>query len=127
MNFIGLLLVGSTRSSSRPCAATSHECHFWAGFSHRFADDAPMKAVWFVEKGRVAVEDRPRPSIQDATDAVVRITKTAICGSDLHFYHGRIPMAAGFVVGHEMLGIVEDVGQDARPPQPGNSVVGPDL
>ena len=52
-----------------------------------------MKAVCFVDKGRVAVEDRPRPSIQDATDAVVRITKTAICGSDLHFYHGRTPMA----------------------------------
>ena len=86
-----------------------------------------MKAVCFVDKGRVAVEDRPRPSIQDATDAVVRITKTAICGSDLHFYHGRIPMAPGFVVGHEMLGIVEDVGIDVRTLKAGDRVVVSDI
>ena len=86
-----------------------------------------MKAVCFVDKGRVAVEDRPPPSIQDATDAVVRITKTAICGSDLHFYHGRIPMAPGFVVGHEMLGIVEDVGKDVRTLKAGDRVVVSDI
>ena len=86
-----------------------------------------MKAVCFVDKGRVAVEDRPPPSIQDATDAVVRITKTAICGSDLHFYHGRIPMAPGFVVGHEMLGIVEDVGTDVRALKAGDRVVVSDI
>ena len=86
-----------------------------------------MKAVCFVEKGRVAVEDKPRPSIQDSTDAVVKITRAAICGSDLHFYHGRIPIPAGFVVGHEMLGIVEEVGKDVRALKPGDRVVVADL
>lgn len=86
-----------------------------------------MKAVCFVEKGRVAVEDKPKPSIQDSTDAIVKITKAAICGSDLHFYHGRIPIPAGFIVGHEMLGIVEDAGKDVRGLKPGDRVVVADL
>ena len=86
-----------------------------------------MKATCFVEPGKVAVEDRPRPSITDATDAVVKITKTAICGSDLHFYHGKIPLAPGFVLGHEMLGIVEDVGPEVRGLRAGDRVVVSDL
>jgi len=86
-----------------------------------------MKAVCFVEKGRVAVEDRPRPNIQEPTDAVVRITKAAICGSDLHFYHGRLPMNPGFVIGHEMLGIVEDVGREVHGVKAGDRVVVSDL
>jgi len=86
-----------------------------------------MKATCFVEPGRVAIEDRPRPTIQDPTDAVVKITKAAICGSDLHFVHGKFPMAPGFVLGHEILGVVEDVGRDVHAVKPGDRVVVSDL
>ncbi len=86
-----------------------------------------MKAVCFVELKKVAVEDRPKPTIQDPTDAIVKITKSAICGSDLHFYHGRIPVEPGFVVGHEMLGTVEDVGKGVRGIKPGDRVVVSDI
>jgi threonine dehydrogenase-like Zn-dependent dehydrogenase len=86
-----------------------------------------MKALCFVETGRVAVEDRPKPTIEEATDAVVKITRTAICGSDLHFYHGKLPLARGFVLGHEMLGVVEDVGPEVRSLTPGARVVVSDM
>jgi threonine dehydrogenase-like Zn-dependent dehydrogenase len=86
-----------------------------------------MKATCFVEPGRVAIEDRPRPSIEEPTDALVKITNTAICGSDLHFLHGKIPMAPGFVLGHEILGVVEDVGREVRALRPGDRVVVSDM
>ena len=86
-----------------------------------------MKALCLVDKGRVAIEDRPRPTIEQPTDAVVRVTKTAICGSDLHFYHGKVPVQPGFVLGHEILGVVEDAGKDVHVVKPGDRVVVSDL
>jgi 2-desacetyl-2-hydroxyethyl bacteriochlorophyllide A dehydrogenase len=83
-----------------------------------------MKAVCYVEPGKITVEDRPKPGIEEATDAVVKVTTAAICGSDLHFYHGRIPgMTRGGIVGHEMIGIVEAAGKDVRYVKPGDRVV----
>lgn len=87
-----------------------------------------MKAVCYIEPGKVAVEDKPRPSISEGTDAIVKVSTTAICGSDLHLYHGRIPgMTKGFVVGHEVIGIVEDAGKDLRHIKAGDRVVVADL
>lgn len=74
-----------------------------------------MKATCWYGKHDVRVENVPDPVIQDSRDAIVRITSTAICGSDLHIYYGYIPtMEKGDVLGHEFMGVVEEVGKDHR-------------
>lgn len=69
-----------------------------------------IKAVVYKAPFQVAVEDVPEPRIQHPSDAIVRITSTAICGSDLHMYEGRTAAKPGLVFGHENLGIVEEIG-----------------
>ncbi|MGI8575165.1 MAG: glutathione-independent formaldehyde dehydrogenase [Egibacteraceae bacterium] len=69
-----------------------------------------MKALVYKGPYEVAVEDVEDATIQDPTDVVVRITSTAICGSDLHMYEGRTAAEPGIVFGHENMGIVEEVG-----------------
>ena len=71
-----------------------------------------MKAYTYIEKGRFALTEKPKPSIQEATDALVRVTLSSICTSDLHIKHGSVPRAVpGITVGHEMVGVVEAVGK----------------
>ncbi|NJC24420.1 threonine dehydrogenase-like Zn-dependent dehydrogenase [Arthrobacter pigmenti] len=85
-----------------------------------------MKALTWQGKRSVSVEDVPDPSIQEPTDAIVRITSTAICGSDLHLYEVLGPfMNKGDVLGHEPMGIVESVGSSVTNLQPGDRVVIP--
>ncbi|WP_406414237.1 glutathione-independent formaldehyde dehydrogenase [Streptomyces halstedii] len=81
-----------------------------------------MKAVVYKEPFKVAVEQVEDPRIQDPTDVLVRITSTAICGSDLHMYEGRTAAEAGIVFGHENMGIVEEVGQGVASVKPGDRV-----
>jgi len=70
-----------------------------------------MKALVFHGRDSLALEDRPRPAIMQATDAVVRITTTTICGTDLHILKGDVPtIPDGRILGHEGVGIVEEVG-----------------
>jgi glutathione-independent formaldehyde dehydrogenase len=69
-----------------------------------------MKAVVYQEPYRLAVQDVPEPRIEDAQDALIRVTTANICGSDLHPYEGRAALDAGMVLGHENMGIVEEVG-----------------
>jgi glutathione-independent formaldehyde dehydrogenase len=69
-----------------------------------------MKAAVYRGPFDIRVEDVPEPKIEEPTDAVVRITATAICGSDLHMYEGRTDAEPGMVFGHENLGVVEEVG-----------------
>ncbi|HEX9717445.1 MAG TPA: alcohol dehydrogenase catalytic domain-containing protein [Actinomycetota bacterium] len=69
-----------------------------------------MRAVVFEEIGKVAVADAPEPAIEDPRDAVVRVTLSAICASDLHFVHGKAPLERGEPIGHEAVGVVEAVG-----------------
>lgn len=69
-----------------------------------------MKAVVYKEPYQVEVEDVDDPGIEDPTDVVLKITTTAICGSDLHMYEGRTGAEAGIVFGHENMGIVQEVG-----------------
>ena len=79
-----------------------------------------MKAVSFVEVGRLEMRDAPKPTIEDPTDVLLRVTTTAICGSDLHVLEGRIPgMMEGGILGHEFIGIVEDVGPEVKNFKPG--------
>ncbi len=77
-------------------------------------------------KEDVRVDNVPDPIIQESTDAIVRITSTAICGSDLHLYSKLYPiMREGDIIGHEPMGIVEEVGRDVRHIKPGDRVVVP--
>ena len=70
-----------------------------------------MKAYTYIEKGHFALVEKPRPALQEPTDAIVRVTLGSICSSDLHIKHGSVPRAVpGITVGHEMVGIVEEAG-----------------
>ena len=74
-----------------------------------------MKAVVYVENGRFEVQDRPRPVIRDPRDAIVRVTTASICTSDLHIRAGAVPRAVpGTVIGHEFVGVVEELGPGVR-------------
>ncbi|MGZ8598641.1 MAG: alcohol dehydrogenase catalytic domain-containing protein [Actinomycetota bacterium] len=82
-----------------------------------------MRAVVFREPGRVGVDAVPDPRIGHPGDAIVRVTTTAICGSDLHFFHGKAPLEPGDTMGHEAAGIVEAVGDHVTRFSPGERVV----
>ena len=85
-----------------------------------------MRAVTWQGTERVSVETVPDPILQQPTDAIVRITSTAICGSDLHLYSVLGPfMTPGDVIGHEPMGIVEEVGSEVTGVRPGDRVVVP--
>ena len=84
-----------------------------------------MKAVVYKEPFKVAVESVQDPKIQDPNDALIRITSSAICGSDLHMYEGRTAAKPGIVFGHENMGIVEDVGPGVVSIKKGDRVVMP--
>lgn len=85
-----------------------------------------MKAVVWHGKEDVRVDNVPDPIIQSPTDAIVRITSTAVCGSDLHLYKVLGPiMREGDIIGHEPMGIVEEVGRDVTHIKPGDRVVIP--
>lgn len=74
-----------------------------------------MKAYTYLEKGHFALTDKPKPTIQEPTDAIVRVTLGSICSSDLHIKHGSVPRAVkGITVGHEMVGIVEETGPEVK-------------
>lgn len=83
-----------------------------------------MRALTFADFGRVEMADVPRPAIEEPGDVVLRVTTTAICGSDLHVLNGRIPgMSPGAVLGHEFVGVVEQVGEAVSRVRPGDRVL----
>jgi threonine dehydrogenase-like Zn-dependent dehydrogenase len=83
-----------------------------------------MKAVVFHGVGDIRLEEVSDPRIQEPTDAIVRLTASAICGTDLHFVRGSVPgMFPGTILGHEGVGVVEEVGADVRNFVPGDRVV----
>ena len=85
-----------------------------------------MRALTWHGKRDVRVEDVPRPELVNPTDAIVEVTATAICGSDLHLYHGRVPsMREGDVLGHEAMGEVVEVGETVETLEAGDRVVVP--
>ncbi len=82
-----------------------------------------MLAYTFIEKGKFQLLEKKKPEILDSRDALVRITLGSICTSDLHIKHGSVPRAVpGITVGHEMVGVVEQVGKDVRSVKPGDRV-----
>jgi len=85
-----------------------------------------MKALTWQGTGKVSIETVPDPTIIDPTDAIIRVTATCICGSDLHLYDGYMPtMKEGDVIGHEPMGIVEEVGSAVTRLKRGDRVVVP--
>ena len=84
-----------------------------------------MKAVVYKEPFKVAVESVPDPKIQHPNDAIVKITSSCICGSDLHMYEGRTAAQPGIVFGHENMGIIEEVGSAVKERKIGDRVVMP--
>src|ERR1700686_230454 len=82
-----------------------------------------MKALTFQGQGEVKVTDVPKPSIKGSGDALVKVTLGAVCGSDLHILHGHTPINQGAVLGHEFVGLIEDVGGEVKRFKPGDRVV----
>ena len=84
-----------------------------------------MKAAVFHKIGDVSVDNVDDPKIEAADDIIVRITSTAICGSDLHIYDGFVPQVRDMVLGHEFMGVVEEAGPEVRRVKKGDRVVVP--
>lgn len=82
-----------------------------------------MKAYTYLSQGHFELINKPKPELQHARDAIVRVTLSSICTSDLHIKHGSVPRAVpGITVGHEMVGIVEQVGDEVHTVKPGDRV-----
>ncbi|HIR08885.1 MAG TPA: alcohol dehydrogenase catalytic domain-containing protein, partial [Candidatus Avoscillospira stercoripullorum] len=82
-----------------------------------------MLAYTYVEPGEFALMEKPKPQLLDARDAIVRVTLSSICTSDLHIKHGSVPRAVpGITLGHEMVGVVEAVGAAIENVKPGDRV-----
>ena len=82
-----------------------------------------MLAYTYQKQGYFSLQEKPRPKLQNKRDAIVRVTLASICTSDLHIKHGSVPRAVpGITVGHEMVGIVEEVGNGVTTVKPGDRV-----
>ena len=84
-----------------------------------------MRATIMYGPGDVRVEDRPDPRIEEPTDALVRVVRSCVCGSDLHPYHSMDPLAEGQPMGHEFIGVVEEIGADVTRVGVGDFVISP--
>ena len=83
-----------------------------------------MRAVTFQAPGEVRVDEVPDPEPLAASDAIVRVEATGICGSDLHIFHGRVKMEPGFIIGHEFVGRVVSAGDGVTEVAEGDRVLG---
>lgn len=84
-----------------------------------------MKAVSYAGVRQMSVSEHPKPKVKNPTDALLRVTTSGICGSDLHMYDGRTPLEEGTVVGHEIMGVIEEVGAAVTSIKKGDRVVLP--
>ncbi|KAK5690556.1 hypothetical protein LTR97_012109 [Elasticomyces elasticus] len=84
-----------------------------------------MRAVVLKGDYKVAVEDRPYPTLQSPTDAILKVTSTALCGSDLHFYRGHLKCPPDFICGHEFVGEIVEKGEGVKSFEIGDQVVVP--
>ena len=86
-------------------------------------DGENMLTYTYISKGKFGLVEKPKPTIQHDRDAIVKVTLASICSSDLHIKHGSVPRAVeGITVGHEMVGIVEEVGTAVTHVKPGDRV-----
>lgn len=84
-----------------------------------------MKAAIFIEPGKMEVREYAKPTIQKPTDAIIKIVRACVCGSDLWWYRGISKREAGSTVGHEAIGIIESVGSDVKDVKVGDFVIAP--
>jgi alcohol dehydrogenase len=90
----------------------------------KVAATGTMKALVYLGPGKKALEDRPKPDITAPTDAIVKITKTTICGTDLHILKGDVPTCQpGRILGHEGVGVIDKVGPAVTAFKPGDRVL----
>jgi alcohol dehydrogenase len=83
-----------------------------------------MKALVYGGPGSISLDERPKPKRETSTDAIIKIVKTTICGTDLHILKGDVPTCApGRVLGHEGVGVVEEVGESVSQFKPGDRVL----
>src|SRR5437868_10482877 len=88
--------------------------------------DPPMRAMTYRGPYRVRVVEKPEPKIQHPEDAIVRVTRACICGSDLHLYNGSVPdTRIGSTFGHEVVGYIEEVGSEVHNLKSGDHVLVP--
>jgi 2-desacetyl-2-hydroxyethyl bacteriochlorophyllide A dehydrogenase len=83
-----------------------------------------MRAVTFQAPGEVRVDEKPAPELEAGDDALVRVEASGICGSDLHIFHGQVPVERGFTIGHEFVGTVLAAGPDVERVAVGDRVLG---
>jgi len=83
-----------------------------------------MRALTFQAPGEVRIEEKPDPEVGGADEALVRVEASGICGSDLHIFHGRVPVEPGFTIGHEFVGTVLAAGDDVERVAAGDRVLG---
>ncbi len=94
------------------------------GSSSDLSSGAAMKALVYHGSGKPAWEDKPRPTIQEAGDAIVRITTSTICGTDLHILKGDLPAVTdGRILGHEGIGVIEEIGSGVSEFHVGDKVI----
>ena len=84
-----------------------------------------MKAVHYQGLRKVSVSESPKPKLHSPSDAILRVTTSGICGSDLHMYDGRTELEKGTIVGHEIMGVIDEVGDAVRSIKRGDRVVLP--
>jgi glutathione-independent formaldehyde dehydrogenase len=84
-----------------------------------------MKAVSYKGLRNMSVSEHPKPKLKSPSDALLRVTTSGICGSDLHMYDGRTPLEEGTVVGHEIMGVIKGVGEAVHSTKKGDRVVLP--
>lgn len=89
------------------------------------SEEGIMKALVIKGPYKVALEQRPIPKCKNPTDVVVKVRSSGLCGSDLHYYHGLMPVNYDFVLGHEFVGHVSEVGSDVKEFKKGDLVVSP--
>lgn len=84
-----------------------------------------MKALFLREQLELSLEDTPVPRLQDSSDVIVRVTGSSICGSDVHFWKGHLPSIPDFILGHEFVGEIAEVGSQVRSFQKGDRAAVP--
>src|SRR6202047_784964 len=83
-----------------------------------------MKALVYRGPGSISVEERPRPKVEQPNDAVVKMVKTTICGTDLHILKGDVPTCTpGRILGHEGIGVIEEIGNGVSQFKKGDRVI----
>jgi threonine dehydrogenase-like Zn-dependent dehydrogenase len=87
-----------------------------------FSEGCAMKAAVFIEPGRIEIVDKPMPDV-GPNDALIKITTTTICGTDVHILKGEYPVAKGLTVGHEPVGVIEKLGSAVQGYQEGQRVI----